>query len=315
MGPRNLAILAIAVVLGIFAVVMANAWFSGVEERQERIAEEQQLTRIVVATQPLEFGSALTPENLRMQNFPAGSVPAGAFNSLEDAMQGGRVALRPIVPGEPVLSDKVSGSGGRAVLSTLLPEGMRAVSIPVSAVSGVSGFVRPGDIVDILLTRQIPGLGATAQDQMVDIIMEGVQVLAIDQVASEAEGAQNPQVGSTAVVQVDQFGAQKLVLANRVGQLSLALRNVENQEPGPMLTVTSRDLGDPSIYLAGRQTPPPAESRPAPQIVYAHAPAPAPAAQPAAPPRPSGPSMSVIRGTESDRIPRWPPGRAVRCAI
>ncbi|WP_338243554.1 Flp pilus assembly protein CpaB [Aurantiacibacter hainanensis] len=304
MGGRNLAILAIAVVLGIFAVFMANAWFSGVEEQQERIAEEQQLTRIVVATQPLQFGSPLTPENLRMQNFPAGAVPTGAFMTIEDAMQGGRVALRPIVPGEPVLADKVSGSGGRAVLSALLPDGMRAVSIPVSAVTGVSGFVRPGDIVDIMLTRQIPGEGATANDQMIDVIMEGVPVLAIDQVASD--DATDPTVGSTAVVQVDQYGAQKLVLANRLGQLTLALRNVENQEPGALTTVTSRDLGDPSIYLAGRASRSPPPSQPAPQIVYAqpsYAPPQQQASQPSAPPRPTGPTMSVIRGTESTEYP------------
>ncbi len=306
MGGRNLAILAIAIVLGLLAVIVANAWFSGVEERQERIAEEQQLTRIVVATQPLEFGTPLTPENLRLQNFPAASVPAGSFMSMEEAMQGGRVALRPIVVGEPILADKVSGSGGRAVLSALLPDGMRAVSIPVTAVSGVSGFVRPGDIVDIMLTRQIPGLGATPQDQMTDIIMEGVQVLAIDQMATQVEGSENPGVGRTAVVQVDQYGAQKLVLAERLGQLTLALRNVENQEPGPLLTVTSRDLGDPSIYLAGQRTPPPASSPP--PVIYAPpgymTPQQTPArAQPSAPPAPSGPSMSIIRGTESTDYP------------
>lgn len=300
MGGRNIAVLAIAIIIGIFAVIMANAWFSGIEERQERVAEEQQLTRIVVATQPLEFGSALTPENLRMQNFPQASVPAGAFTSIEGAMDGGRVALRPIVPGEPILADKVSGAGGRAVLSALLPDGMRAISIPVTAVSGVSGFVRPGDIVDIMLTRQIPGFGATPQDQMTDIIMEGVQVLAIDQVATQVEGSENPGVGSTAVVQVDQYGAQKLVLANRLGQLTLALRNVENQEPGPLLTVTSRDLGDPSIYLAGQQTPPPASSPP--PIIYGAPIAPPPPAA-SGPPPITGPSMSIIRGTDTTEYP------------
>jgi pilus assembly protein CpaB len=301
MGARNLAILAIAVVLGIFAVILANAWFSGVEQQQERIAQEQQMSRIVVASQPLEFGTALTPENLRMQNFPAGSVPAGAFNSLEDAMQGGRVALRPIVPGEPVLADKVSGSGGRAVLSALLPDGMRAVSIPVTAVTGVSGFVRPGDIVDILLTRQIPGPGAQASDQMVDIIMEGVPVLAIDQVVTDAEGSESPSVGTTAVVEVDQFGAQKLVLANRLGQLTLALRNVENQIPGQLATVTARDIGNSTLYIGER-----AQSRsaaPAQQVVYAPGAAPAAPRQSTAPPRPSGPTMSIVRGTESTEYP------------
>ncbi len=305
MGPRNLAILAIAVVLGIIAVVLANAWFSGVEDQQERVAQEQQLSRIVVATQPLQFGSPLTTENLRMQNFPAGSVPAGSFNSMEDAMMGGRVALRPIVPGEPILADKVSGAGGRAVLSAILPEGMRAISIPVTAVSGVSGFVRPNDTVDIFLTRQIPGLGAGADDLMTDVIMEGVQVLAVDQVASE--DATDPAVGSTAVLQVDQFGAQKLVLANRLGQLTMALRNVENQEPGPMLTVTSRDLGDPSIYLAGQRTAPSANSAPAsPQFIFAppgYAGGPQQASGPPAPPLHTGPTMSVIRGTESTEYP------------
>lgn len=304
MGPRNLAILAIAVVLGIFAVIMANAWFTGVEERQERVAEEQQLARIVVASQPLEFGSPLTPENLRMQNFPAGSIPVGAFRSLEEAMQGGRVALRPIVPGEPVLADKVSGTGGRAVLSALLPEGMRAVSIPISAVNGVSGFVRPGDIVDVMLTRQIPGEGASAADQMIDIILEAVPVLAIDQVASEQ--ATEPGVGATAVVQVDSFDAQKLVLANRLGTLTLALRNVESQEPGALTTVTSRDIGNSNIRLAARGPRASGSERQVPQqVIYAppgYAGAP-PASQAPALPRYTGPTMSIVRGTETTEYP------------
>ena len=305
MGGRNLAIMAVAIVLGIVAVILANAWFTGQETRQERIAAELQQSRIVVASQPLEFGSALTPENLRLQNFPAASVPAGAFTSIEQAMQGGRVALRPIVPGEPVLADKVSGSGGRAVLSALLENGARAMSIPITPVTGVSGFVRPGDIVDVMLTRQIPGDGAGAQDQMVDIIMEGVKVLAIDQVSSET--ATEPGTGSTAVVEVDQRGAQLLTLANRVGQLSLALRNVENQVPGQLATVTTRDLGNSRIYLAGRREPAVAAA-PAPAtqpIIIQQAPAAAPAQaapQQAAPVR-SGRSMEVIRGTETTDYP------------
>ena len=305
MGGRNLAILAIAVVLGVIAVIFANAWFSGAEERQARIAEEQQLTRIVVATQPMEFGTALSQENLRMQNFPAASVPVGAFTSIETALQDGRVALRPIVPGEPILVDKVSGTGGRAVLSALLPEGMRAVAIPVSAINGVAGFVRPGDIVDILLTRKIPGDGATGDDLMTDVIMEGVKVLAIDTVSSE--NATEPGVGNTATVQVDTYGAQRLVLANRLGTLTLALRNVENQEPGQLLTVTARDLGDPGLYLAGQRSAPQPAPQPAyPPIIYAPPPqqarAPAPQAAPAAPAY-RGPSMSIIRGTDTTEYP------------
>lgn len=290
MGGRNLIILAVAIGLGLIAVILANAYFSGVERRQERIAEEQQLARIVVATQPLEFGTPLTPDNIRIQNWPANSVPAGAFRDMNEALKDGRVALRPIVPGEPVLADKVSGTGGRAVLSANLPEGMRAVSVPVSAVTGVAGFVRPGDTVDVILTRQIPGEGASGEDLMSDVILENVQVLAIDQSANEKDtGA---KVGKTATVQVDLMGAQKLAIATQVGTLSLALRNVENQLAGAGMTLTTRDLGNAGLFMPGRPAAPAMAAMPPGAYggpVYAG---------PAAPPRPVGPVMAVFRGVQ-----------------
>ena len=161
MPRRNLIIIGIAVFLGVIAVILANSYFSGVEERQEQIAEEQRLARIIVATQPMEFGEPLTTENIRLQNWPAQSVPEGAFLTVADALKDNRVALRPIVPGEPILASKVSGTDGRATLAALLPEGMRAVSIPINNVNGVAGFVLPGTTVDVLLVRQIEGGGRT----------------------------------------------------------------------------------------------------------------------------------------------------------
>lgn len=297
MGGRNLILIAVAVVVGLVAVVLANAYFSGLESQQEREAAERQLARIVVATQPLAFGDPLTPDNVTMRNWPANSVPQGAFNDQQVALQGGRVALRPIVPGEPILADKVSGTDGRAVLSANLPEGMRAYSIPVTAVSSVSGFVRPGDAVDVILTRQIPGDGAGEGDLMSDVILEAVQVLAIDQVANEKSTA--PQVGQTATVLVDQFQAQKLSLAVRMGSMSLALRNVENQLAGAGTTVTSRDVGNSNLYLASRErssAPPPAAE---PRVVYRDAPRSAPVSTAATPARPAGPTMTIYRGTDS----------------
>lgn len=286
MGGRNLIILAIAIGLGLIAVVLANAYFSGMEKQQERLAEEQQLARIVVATQPLAFGTPLTPENLKLQNWPANSVPAGAFTDMNAALQDGRVALRPIVPGEPVLADKVSGAGGRAVLAANLPEGMRAVSIPITEVTGVSGFARPGDTVDILLTRKIPGEGASGEDLMSDVVLDNVQLLAIDQSANEKDtGA---KVGKTATVQVDLVGAQKLAIATNVGTLSLALRNVENQLPAYGPTVTTRDLGGGGYYIPGRSSAPAMAAGPSGPVYTG----------PVAPPRPRGPVMAVFRGTE-----------------
>src|SRR3546814_6913619 len=96
----------------------------------------------------------------------------------------------------PILAGKVSGEGGRATLASILPEELRAVSIPVNQVTGVAGFVRAGDVVDVMLTRQIPGEGAQRDDKMTTVVLENVYVLAIDQIANENET--EPTVGQTA---------------------------------------------------------------------------------------------------------------------
>lgn len=299
MGNRNAILIAVAIVIGLVAVFLANSYFSGVEDRQEAVAEEQNLARIVVATQPLEFGTPLSTENIRMQNFPANSVPEGAFRTIEEALQGGRVALRPIVPNEPVLASKVSGSGGRAVLSANLAEGMRAVAISVNAVQSVSGFVRPGDVVDIFLTRQIAGEGATEQDLMTEVVLENIKVLAVDQVA--AESATEPQVGRTAVVEVDQRDAQKLVLAGRIGTLSLALRNVEEQDEfGGSSLITNRDFAGSRLRIAAR---PQARAASAPMATEAFQALNNLASSVAGQPAYTGPTMTVYRGVEPTEEP------------
>jgi pilus assembly protein CpaB len=172
---------------------------------------------------------------------------------------------------------------------------MRAVTVPINAVTGVAGFVTPGDVVDVLLTRRIPGDGAGNDDKMTSIILENVPVLAVDRRASEQNT--EPNVGRTATLQVDPLGAQKLALATEVGTLSLALRNVENQLVGGTRTVTTAQLDGARLYIRARPQPAAAPSQ-QPALVYASPPQ---GAQPAAAPvqtRPRGPTMSVFRGTE-----------------
>lgn len=284
MQRRNLIILGAAVLLGLVAVYLANTWFSGVETRQQRVAHQQNMVRIAVASQPLQFATPLSSSNVRLVNWPEDSVPRGAFRSLDPLLQPGRLALRSIAPGEPILLDRVSGKDGRAALSYDLPEGMRAISIPVSAVSGVSGFVLPGDVVDVLLTRQIPGDGATDSDKMIDVILESVRVLAIDQMANEK--STDPKIGKTAVVMVDMAGAQKLTLARELGSLTLALRNVEHQMASGPTTMTSREIGK-RMFIRERPSGPPVQLASAPVSTAPFAPA-----------RPLGPTMLVVRGTQ-----------------
>lgn len=299
MQQRNILTIGIAIFLGLIAVFMANAYFSGVETKQAQIAEQQRMARIVVATQGLAFGAPLSVQNVRLVNWPADSIPEGAFTSVQEATKN-RVALRPIVPGEPVLASKVSGTNGRATLSANLPIGQLAYAIPISDVAGVGGFVRPGDVVDVLLTRQIPGSGSTGADKMSTVVLEAVPVLGIDQVQDEAKT--EPAVGRTATLQVDTIGAQKLALSTQMGTLTLALRNVGDQALGSHPTLTSRDIG-PGRFIAGPR------NLTVPTYGYRASGAPAMAVAPRLPvpgqpsttslPQFVGPRMIIVRGVKS----------------
>ena len=147
MNRSNAIALGAAVVLGLIAVFIANAFFSSVQQQQDAVVKQARLTRIAVATQSIPFGSPLTNTNVTLTDWPAVSVPAGAFATVEEATRH-RVAIQPIVAGEPIIATRVSGTDGRATLSVNLPNDKVAVSIPINEVSGVAGFVRPGDLVD-----------------------------------------------------------------------------------------------------------------------------------------------------------------------
>ena len=291
MQGRSLVLLGVAVVVGLIAVLLANSYFSGFERKQERLAEQQKLARIVVASQELGFGLPLNTQNLRLANWPSSSVPAGAFTTIEAALGNGRVALRPIVVGEPVLASKVSGADGRATLSANLPVGKLAYSVPVTDVSGVGGFVRPGDVVDVLLTRPVPGAGSSANDKMTDVVLEAVPVLGVDQTSDENQTKAVP--AKTATLQVDTYGAQKLALAVQLGAISLALRNVADQEIAQRTTVIPRHLSATNYVINAKSEAPPPAARPA------VLPNPMASALAAAMTKKRGPSMVVVRGSQS----------------
>jgi pilus assembly protein CpaB len=250
LGNRNLLIVAIAALIGIVAVILANSYLTGVENKEVNAAEEGRLVQIAVARLPLEYGTALTAENIRMVSWPSTSLPAGAFQSLKGLYGGeARIVLRPIEAGEPILPGKITGFGGRASLSELLETDMRAVAVRISDVAGVAGFVLPGDRVDILLTRTPKLDGEVGEiEPVTDILLQNVGVLAIDQIPNQKQT--DPLVGKTATLAVDQQSAQKLALAGQVGTLSMALRNSANQDEFASSTVGTRDLGQANTSVS-----------------------------------------------------------------
>jgi pilus assembly protein CpaB len=249
------------------------------------------MVKVAVATVSLDFGTPITPDKVRLVDWPAGSLPEGTFSSIPQLlpMNHTRVALRPMAANEPILRSKISGEGGRAAISAVLDPTKRAVAVRVSDVAGVAGFVLPGDVVDVLVTRTPTNPNGNSQ-QITDVLLQKVRVIAIDQDASDS--TDKPAIGKTATLEVAQVDAQKLALAQQVGQLSLALVNPASEASPTVETVSTDDLRD-GAYVGGysdgapRFQPPPLLS--------------APPAGPRAPARrPANPDLTVmiVRGTK-----------------
>src|SRR5215831_5877526 len=236
---RSLTSLIAGVVLGVVAVLLMALYL-----RSERpSAQTQQLAAIVVSGADFTAGMPIRPEMLKLAPWPVGSIPDGAFVNINDIFRGTttpeeRVALKVVKTGEPILRTNISGFGGRATMSREVARGMRAVSISINDVSGVAGFILPGDHVDVMLTRQV--LNGGPEPLATDVILQNITVLGIDQLTDQERD--KPQVARTVTVEVTTEQAQKLALAQQAGTLSLALRNAETLDQQSANRVKIPDL-------------------------------------------------------------------------
>jgi pilus assembly protein CpaB len=250
-NKRALWSLLVGLVLAVVAVVGVSSMLGEKPEVQSPF----KVVSVVVAAQNLSFGAELSKAVLSVKDWPENSVPQGSFTKIEDILGDGtepRVVLKPIVTGEPVLMSKITGFGAKATMSTALPEGKRAFSVRVNDISGVAGFLLPGDRVDVLLTRQIEAKERDKLDQVTDVILQNIVVRGIDQIADEDR--EKPQVVKSVTLEVSPEDAQKLALAQQVGQLSLALRNVATNDTAKTRSVRVRDLvNEPTPAPAPKQ--------------------------------------------------------------
>jgi len=284
--------LLVALVLGGMSVFILRGWIaSQLVPPPQPVAEN---ATVVVASGNLPYGAKLSPENLKLLPWPTGAVPSGAFTSMEEVVGNGadksRVALRSITTNEPILSTMVSAPGGRATLSSVMNEQMRAMTIRVNDVYGVAGFVLPGDHVDVLLTR-----GGQGESPTTDILLQNITVLGIDQDNSDKKD--KPTIARAVTLEVGPEQAQKLALASSVGTLSLTLRNVSNLDA---VKVRSIGLGDLRV----------GEANVAPK---ADAPTPSPAPPMAVTEPP--PSVRIVRGTAASQYEVFREGGTGRRAI
>jgi pilus assembly protein CpaB len=229
---------------------------------------------VVIAVANLDLGASLRPEDVRTIDWPAESVPAGAFEHVEDVV--GRGLIQPVVQNEAILPSKLASKDAGAGLPPVIRPGYRALSVRVNDVVGVAGYVLPGTRVDVVATIN-PTNNQT--DITSKVVLTNVEVLASGTKIERDTEQGKPIAVSVVTLLVNPIEAEKLTLASTEGKIQLALRN-------PLDATAPATTGIRPAALLGYVTP-----RPVARIAAA-APRPIAAAPAAAP----APMVEIIRG-------------------
>ncbi|MEM6694527.1 MAG: Flp pilus assembly protein CpaB [Pseudomonadota bacterium] len=237
-------VLVLGLGLASFAVYMAKDYLESERAARDRIVPT---VPVVVANGQLTYGQQITGEDLRIIQWPQTSVPEGAFPSFEAVFANGenelRTALRTIEKDEPLLTVKVTEPGEDAGVSTKLTRGMRAFAIKVDVSSGVSGFLRPGDRVDVYWTGSLPDPRTENLKEVTQLILTGVKLIAVDQIADTERAA--PTIARTVTVEATPMEIAALAQAQTTGRLSLSLLGVadDSEVTGAISIDQNRLLG------------------------------------------------------------------------
>lgn len=249
MRVATIASLGASALLGVGALFVAKVWLPNAESGPARAAAQPAvaMTSIVAASSAVPYGTKLEARNLTLIKVPAGSVPEGAYTTIEQVTGqdgGAPVTLAALAPREPILPNRLSGPGVRASVAATIAPGMRAYTIKVNDVAGGGGHVLPGDHVDVLLARQIntPDVeGAEGNRLFVSsLVLQNVRVLGMNMVADPA--ATEKFEPSTATLEVSVEDAGKLAVAGQAGTLSLALRRPGSTDTVELRPITAREL-------------------------------------------------------------------------
>ncbi|MES0825984.1 Flp pilus assembly protein CpaB [Ruegeria sp. SCP11] len=245
------------------AVYLARDYIA---QYQDQLARERQATKdalanvktiptveVIVSNRALKYGEPLTAEDVRIVNWPEGAIPDGAFVGMSDLFpedaNGDRFVQRAMEKDEAILAVKVTNPGQPAGLISRLKKGQRAFAFRVDVASGVSGFLRPGDLVDVYWTGSVSGNFEGGGGEITRLIQTNIELIAVDQTAgSDLTGA---TIARTVTVAVTPEQVAALAQAQNTGRMSLALVGAQGD------TVTSAVEVDQEKLL-GLKRPEPA---------------------------------------------------------
>lgn len=303
MDRRFLTVLGVSLV---FALVVSSVFYQmsaragSAPKRQEAV----DLQDVVVAAKPLPVGVTVKPDDIKVLKIPANGFPKGAFSKPEDVID--RPVISNVLLDEPVLEGRLAQRGSGLGLAPLIPVGMRAVSVRVNDVVGVSGFVMPGMHVDVLVTGRPPNDGANT---MTTTVLQDIQVISAGQ-SMQPDPRGQPVNAPVVTLLVSPEQAEVITLAGNETKIQLVLRSAADKTvsstPGrriyelyrvkPGKATDWKQAGGAEGEGNGEGENRARRPRPRPVAVAVTAPPPVAVAPPPPPPPPD--QVVVIRGNQ-----------------
>jgi pilus assembly protein CpaB len=230
---------------------------------------------VVVAANEIQVGSKLEDRDIRLLSFPQSNIPPGAFTRKSQVLNRG--VILPISPGEFILPSKLAAEFGGAGLPSMIPPGMRAVSVRVNDVVSVAGFAQPDTRVDVMATSN------SGSERQTTTVLENVRVIAVGKSLTRSATGES-QTAPVITLLVSPDDARKLALVSQEGRIQLALRNPLDTQKGGVGTTK-----EGSVYPG----PTPATIDPKPKIRKAVVKVPTTSAPPPI-------TIELIRGNKVD---------------
>jgi len=230
-----------ALVFGLIAAVSVSRYLTSAQ------AFTKNLSNVVVAKVEIPLGSRIIAEQLTVAQFPRNIIPEGAIMKIDDKLIG-RVAVTTIAPREPLTESRLAPVGAAGGLSSVIPEGYRAMTVKVDDVVGISGFIQPGTLVDIVVVIDPPEQ-STKQEKISKIVLQNIKVLANGQNLDKPKNDREAERVKAITLQVTPEQAEKLALATSEGKLQLVMRNFgdQNDERTPGANKTSLLSGERAL--------------------------------------------------------------------
>jgi len=290
-NKRFLIVLAGALIFGLLAAISVSRYLSSAQ------AVTKDLHKIAVAKVAIPIGTKIIPEQLMMVQFPKESTPDGTFEALEKVTD--RVAVVNIGAREPITESRLAPQGSTAGLAAVIPEGYRAMTVRVDDVVGISGFIMPDTLVDVVVV--IRPDDSSNQGPISKIVLQNIKVLANGQNIDKPDNQRDANSVKVATLLVTPEQAEKLALASTEGKLQLVMRNSIDQGDEQTTGINKRTL------LGGEHAAPQPEpgslksEQPKPTFRPAPVPKAQPEAKPATPPAPKT-QVEMIEGVKRRNV-------------